>query len=259
MPQTSLMEKQNNAFMEAYRTYIFGNAKPQSLADRLASLSDKERTAVKLIAAMVYRFSKPKHEPYLSFARRMYPKLPYSQLVLIADLLEELEPRGVTSPKDEQHEINEKAATDLYERIQVKPKQAEQNNFLDRLALSESSGDTSAEITIKDGRKFVGKYQFGDARLTDYIEATGERFTQEQFKRDLELQERVAEWHFKDIDEAIDTLGDKASGYSRDGLRAVAHLGGIAGMKKFARSGGEYNPEDELGSSLREYYEKFSG
>ena len=68
------------------------------------------------------------------------------------------------------------------------------------------------------------------------------------------LSDRLA-----DIDEAIDALGDKASEYSRDGLRAVAHLGGKAGMKKFVRSGGEYNPEDELGSSLREYYEKSSG
>ena len=59
----------------------------------------------------------------------------------------------------------------------MKPKQAEQNNFLDRLTLSESSGDTSAEITIRDGRKFVGRYHFGDARLTDYREATEERFT----------------------------------------------------------------------------------
>ena len=62
-----------------------------------------------------------------------------------------------------------------------------------------------------------------------------------------------------DIDKAIDALGDKASEYSRDGLRAVAYLGGKAGMKKFVRSNGEYNPEDELGSSLSEYYEKFIG
>ena len=68
------------------------------------------------------------------------------------------------------------------------------------------------------------------------------------------LSDRLA-----DIDEAIDALGDKASGCSRDGLSAVAHLGGKAGMKKFVRSNGEYNPEDEHGSSLREYYEKFSG
>ena len=45
------------------------------------------------------------------------------------------------------------------------------------------------------------------------------------------LSDRLA-----DIDEAIDTLGDKASEYGRDGLRAVAHLGGKAGMKKFVRS-----------------------
>lgn len=79
------------------------------------------------------------------------------------------------------------------------------------------------------------------------------------FKQDPALQERVVRWHIADIDEAIDALGNKASEYSRDGLRAVAHLGGKAGMKKFVRSHGEYNPEDELGSSLREYYEKFSG
>ena len=72
---------------------------------------------MKLVAAMVYRLSKPKRDPYLSLARRMYPKLSYSQLVLIADLLEELEPRGVTSSRDEQSEINEQAATELYERI----------------------------------------------------------------------------------------------------------------------------------------------
>mgnify|MGYP003328986860 FL=1 len=53
-------------------------------------------------------------------------------------------------------------------------------------------------------------------------------------------------------------LGDKALEYCRDGLRAVAHLGGKAGMKKFVQSKGEYNPSDELGTSLQEYYERFS-
>ena len=130
--------------------------------------------------------------------------------------------------------------------------------FLDKLALSESSGDTQAEITVKDGRKFVGKYQFGAARLADYKVASKERFTMSDFKQDPALQERVVRWHIADIDEAIDALGDKASEYSRDGLRAVAHLGGKAGMKKFVKSNGEYNPKDELGSSLREYFRKFS-
>ena len=55
------------------------------------------------------------------------------------------------------------------------------------------------------------------------------------------LSDRLA-----DIDEAIDALGDMASGYSRDGLRAVAHLGGKAGMKKFVRS---YSVAHHIGSS----------
>ena len=78
-------------------------------------------------------------------------------------------------------------------------------------------------------------------------------------KQDRALQERVVRWHIADIGEAIYLLGDKASGYSRDGSRVAAHLGAKAGMKKFVKSNGECNPEDEVWSSLREYYEKFSG
>lgn len=131
--------------------------------------------------------------------------------------------------------------------------------FIDRLAMSESSGNPQAEITIGDGRRFVGLLQFGEARLQDYKNATGEQFTQDEFQNDPELQRRVNEWHIGDIDRAIDSLGGAAAGYSRDGLRAVAHLGGITGMRRFVESGGEYNPSDELGTSLQAYYDRFSG
>ena len=131
--------------------------------------------------------------------------------------------------------------------------------FLNKLAMSESSGDPNAEITIKDGRTFTGKYQLGEARLTDYRRATKEKFSTEDFKQDEALQDTVAAWHFSDISSEIDKLGDKAKGYDRDGLKAVAHLGGIGGMKSFVRSKGEYNPEDQLGTSLQDYYDKFSG
>ena len=60
------------------------------------------------------------------------------------------------------------------------------------------------------------------------------------------------------IVKAIDALGDAAADYDRDGLRAVAHLGGKSGMKKFVQSKGYYNPADELGTSLQSYYDKFS-
>ena len=61
-----------------------------------------------------------------------------------------------------------------------------------------------------------------------------------------------------DIDKTIDGLGINTDGYDRDGLRAVAHLGGKGGMKKFVQSAGKYNPSDELGTSLQDYYDKFA-
>ena len=70
-------------------------------------------------------------------------------------------------------------------------------------------------------------------------------------------QNKVTTWHITDLDKAIDALGDEAADYDRDGLRAVAHLGGKSGMKKFVRSKGDYSPADELGTSLQSYYDKF--
>jgi hypothetical protein len=133
-----------------------------------------------------------------------------------------------------------------------------QLSFIDQLTQSESSGQSDAEITIKDGRRFVGKLQFGEARLKDYQKATGSSFSQDDFKADTALQDKVADWHIKDIDKAIDALGINTDGYDRDGLRAVAHLGGKGGMKKFVLSKGEYDPSDDLGTSLKDYYDKFS-
>ena len=134
----------------------------------------------------------------------------------------------------------------------------ENDNFLAKLTQSESSGDSNAEITVADGRRFVGKLQFGDARLQDYKKATGSSFTQDEFKADNALQDKVAAWHIADIDKTIDGLGDAAKDYDRGGLRSVAHLGGKGGMAKFVKSGGKHNPSDELGTSLKDYYDKFS-
>ena len=121
-----------------------------------------------------------------------------------------------------------------------------------------SSGDSKAENTIADGRRYVGALQFGSARLKDYQAATGASFTQDEFKSDTALQDKVSVWHIADIDKAIDALGDAAKGYERDGLRSVAHLGGESGMKKYVQSKGSYNPADELGTSLQDYYDKFA-
>ena len=132
------------------------------------------------------------------------------------------------------------------------------DSFISKLEHSESSGRDDAEIQIKDGRKFAGRGQFGEARLADFKKATGMKFTQEEFKKDPELQSRVMKWHIADIDKSIEKVDPKGR-YDRDGLRAVAHLGGVGGMKRWVASGGTYNPSDELGTSLSKYYNKFKG
>ena len=128
-----------------------------------------------------------------------------------------------------------------------------------KLEASESSGRSDAEITLDDGRRYVGKLQFGEARLKDYQNATGTSFSQDDFKDNIDLQERVEEWHIKDLAKAVDDLGDAAKDYSKEGLLAIGHLGGKSSIKKYVESKGEYDPEDQLGTSLSDYYNNFSG
>jgi hypothetical protein len=98
----------------------------------------------------------------------------------------------------------------------------------------------------------------GEARLDDYRQATGARFTTEQFKQDEALQHQIAAWHFDDIEQAISDLGSEIRGFDKYGLKAVAHIGGIAGMTQYVRTQGEYNPSDVLGTRLSDYSSKFS-
>ena len=78
------------------------------------------------------------------------------------------------------------------------------------------------------------------------------------FRDSKKIQIDVMKWHVSDIDKNIAKLGDKAKGFDKDGLRAVAHLGGITGMKKFISTNMKYNPEDSNQTSLKDYYNKFS-
>lgn len=125
-------------------------------------------------------------------------------------------------------------------------------SFIERLGQRESGGDYGAVNTLG----FTGLLQFGQPRLDDYNRANGTSYSLAEFKDSPEIQDTVNEWHIRDIDRAIDENGLTEQGLSRDGLRAVAHLGGTTGMLRFAEGG--YNPSDDYGTSLREYYEEFS-
>ena len=129
-------------------------------------------------------------------------------------------------------------------------------SFAAKLKQSESGGRDDVQITIDDGRTMTGGYQFGDARLADYKKANKDNFSTEEFRNDASLQSKVFEWHINDIDKTIAKLpgSDKMS---TDGLRAVAHLGGKSGMKKYVTTGGKYNPADKFGTRLSDYYNKF--
>ena len=277
-PNTGLMEVTGNENLTKLKEKIFGTTQPKrSLDYRIGQLTDQERMSFEnaLNFSMFLQQQKVKrmgysyttHADTVSLVNRgLSPEL--KQLVVEAleyflDMKIKPEPKkkydGTSiydnpkffPPRDDE-------PTAAFVRRSPTP-ELEQSSFRNKLEASESSGRSDAEITLDDGRKYVGLLQMGKARLTDYMKANNTSFTQEQFKNNPELQDKVGDWHLADIDKAIDALGDEAKAYNRDGLRATAHISGKSGMKKFVQSKGKYNPSDQLGTSAQDYYDKFSG
>tara|TARA_R110002153_G_scaffold179047_2_gene332445 strand:- start:2963 stop:3787 length:825 start_codon:yes stop_codon:yes gene_type:complete len=244
---------------------------PLSLDEYLAQLSEQELNHLLSIAKMVkiaHGFGSNRNRSYVDLIREMYPRFHSGKRSLIGAIMQDANPienkelTPIKSAVDNRSEALDEWASALRTPAPepaVTSLSTNTDPFIESLTQSESSGNTQAEITIKDGRTFAGKLQFGEARLQDYKAATGKAFTQDEFKADEVLQDEVGAWHVAEIDKVIDALGDAAKGYDRNGLRSVAHLGGQGGMRQFVKSSGEYNPADELGTSLQDYYEKFSG
>lgn len=140
-------------------------------------------------------------------------------------------------------------------------------DFRKAMRESESSNRSGILNDISGGRQMKGAYQFGDARLADFRNATGEDFTVDQFLSDIDLQNRVMDWHEQDIiDYAMKRGLDRFMGQQVGGVQvdpaavvAMAHLAGRSGMADFLESGGEYNPADDYGTRISDYGNKFSG
>lgn len=140
------------------------------------------------------------------------------------------------------------------------------------LIQNESGGRWNAQNSaVGAGGKVghFGRLQFGQARLEEAAAAGAipAGTSPQQFMQSPELQQAAERWHFGDIDQNI-----KANGYDRlvgqpingvpvtiDGLRAVAHLGGVQGMKRFVETGGRYNPADANGTRLSDYFARHGG
>ena len=288
-----MMQSGNDA-LEQLKKEIYRDDKPyRTVQTRIEELTPEERKKLVQVAQIVLAFQRENVRgtgvtdiDYMGLIERLYRGLKPDLKVLLNDVLTAIEPvKVVKKPKPDYRDKLLKMY-DQDERFKVPlpkydlplqepfkdapepkakpsptlpPEPTQQASFLSRLEDSESSGRSDAEITLDDGRKFVGKLQFGEARLKDYQKATGTKFTQQEFKDNLALQDRVAAWHLEDLAKAVDELGDAAKGYSKEGLLAVGHLGGKSGMEQFVKSKGQYDPEDALGTSLSEYYDKFSG
>jgi len=292
-PQPNRTTTTSSPLLEQFRAILSPTGgSPRTLEERLAALSEAElhsimQTAKFVQMAMQMKFAADdKTMGWPELVQSMYRGMGIDRRSLIAELLQETDPLPFIPERKAQRSSQEMGQA-IYQRpeFNVAPvstataddetasalesvladtfpepqrRQADELSFIKRLTQSESSGDSNAEIIIEDGKRYVGALQFGDARLQDYKNATGSSFTQDEFKANSVLQDKVAAWHIADIDKTIDGLGINTDGYDRDGLRAVAHLGGKGGMKKFVRSSGEYNPSDELGTSLQDYYDKFA-
>lgn len=143
---------------------------------------------------------------------------------------------------------------------------ASSGQFPASLIQSESGGNWSA----LNSEGYGGRLQFGKDRLADAARAgvipagmTGAQFSQ----LPPEQQQAVESWHFADIDQQAQRMGlDKFVGQNvggvnvtQDAIRGMAHLGGIGGAAKFLQSGGQYNPADSNGTSLRDYGQRHGG
>lgn len=131
------------------------------------------------------------------------------------------------------------------------------------LIASESSGDPQAEYVADDGSRYSGALQIGSQRLADANAALGTNYSQDDLINDQAIQNTVNDWHMRDLARQVDSfmaeLGDEAANWSRNSLIAASHIGGVGGMKRHVRSGGEYDPQDALGTSISDYVNRFRG
>lgn len=80
----------------------------------------------------------------------------------------------------------------------------------------------------------------------------------QDFLANPQAQQAAYGIHMADVQKNI-TQTPGAAQFDPNGLAAVAHLGGIQGMRRFVATNGQYNPADANGTSLMDYYQKFSG
>lgn len=130
------------------------------------------------------------------------------------------------------------------------------------LAQTESGGNYQA----RNSSGYSGKYQFGQARLDDYNRANGTNYKTSDLvagtPEAAQITEDVQRWHVMDIDADLGGyVGREVNGQtlSMNAIRAMAHLGGKGGARKYIETGGAFNPADSNGTTLSDYAARHGG
>ena len=216
-----LME-QDDTIIDSFRNAILGSQRPRALTQLLGDLSAEDTAQVQSMARMTRMMAQTyvrsqgyMDQPYEKLVKQLHRGLRPDLQTIVTMLLEQIDPVEVREkPKFDRvavklsiyddwntsvsevtggiPEITDKDFAEFSAAAGLTKEAPEQLSFLDQLEASESSGKADAEITIKDGRRFVGKLQFGKARLQDYQKATSTTFTQDEFIKDAALQDKVA-------------------------------------------------------------------
>ena len=141
-----------------------------------------------------------------------------------------------------------------------------------RAALFDS--ESSSRYDNPKNPNYYGGFQFGKDRLQDYTDAMGrDPISRKELEGNPQLQETIMDWHTDDILKYADTHnlmerfgGTKIGGtvITPSAIVAIAHIGGKDGMRKYLKSNGEYDPDDDpakdvVGTRLSDYAKKFSG
>lgn len=126
------------------------------------------------------------------------------------------------------------------------------SSISDSLSRTESGGNYQAQ----NSEGFVGKYQWGQARLDDFNRANGSNISMADFKADPGVQEQAQAWHESDILTQLGGyVGRTVNGIlmTPGAIVGMAHLGGVGGARKFIETNGEYDPADSNGTNLSDY------
>ena len=218
-----LME-QDDTIIDTFRNEILGNQRPKTLTQLLHDLSLEDAAQMQSMARMTRMMAQTyvrsqgyMEQSYEDLVKQLHRGLRPDLQAILAMLLEQIDPVEVrekpkpdplaaqlsiyddwnASVREATGDISEITEQDIAEfsaaaGLTKEAPEPVQLSFLEQLEASESRGKADVEITIKDGRRFVGKLQFGKARSQDYQNATGTTFTQDEFIKDAALQDKVA-------------------------------------------------------------------